>query len=142
MVEEIEQVTGLSGEEVINDLLDQIGRKLRLDCNLRGSDAYDYGYSAKVDVHLKLYGLDDVSVDIAVKAISGKVVGDATEIESAIEVEREPDLNVVRDRANLPEPTVEKDDGQPPEARQKRKYTRHVPTPGAAAGGSEGELSE
>ena len=143
MAEELEQQVGLSGEEVIRDVVDQISRKLRRDCNLRGSDSYDYGYSGTISIRLKLYGLDDVSSDHSVEVKGGHIQGEPIEeADSEVTIEREPDLDVVRERSNQPEPTVEATKEEP-QARQKRKYTRHITAPHEAiGGGSEGVLSE
>lgn len=58
-------VVGLSGEEIIVDVLDQVEKALRKDCNLRATDSYGQGYSGKVTVELKLIGMDAVSVNVS-----------------------------------------------------------------------------
>lgn len=58
-------VVGLSGEEIIVDVLDQVEKALRTDCNLRPTDSYGQGYSGKVTVELSLIGMDAVSVNVS-----------------------------------------------------------------------------
>lgn len=58
-------VVGLSGEEIIVDVLDQVEKALRKDCNLRATDSYGRGYSGKVTLELSLIGMDAVSVNVS-----------------------------------------------------------------------------
>jgi hypothetical protein len=126
-------VEPLSGEEIIIDLCEQIAAKLRGDCNLRGSDAYAGGYSAKVSVHLELYGMDTVAVDAEIA--SGKPQEKADQvISSVLEVPVEPALDQVRERSEQPVPTLIVDTaGQPMDVRP-RRYVRRDRVVGAATG--------
>lgn len=57
-------VVGLSGEEIITDILFQIEQTLRKDCNLRPSDCYSQGYSGKITLDLKLSSVDTIEVKV------------------------------------------------------------------------------
>jgi len=61
-----EFVAGLSGEEIINDVLFQVKKALKKDCNLRESDSYGRGYSGKVVIHLDLFAIDATPVEATV----------------------------------------------------------------------------
>jgi hypothetical protein len=50
----------ISGQEVINDLLDRLAEKLATSCDLRSSDSYA-AYSARVQIELQLTDVDTVS---------------------------------------------------------------------------------
>ena len=133
-------VTGLSGTEIVEDVLAQVKKKLLLDCNLRDSDSYGRGYSGQIDVKLKLYAMDvtDVNqtVEIPVKedppVTMDEVVVTPVTLETTVEIKQEEDLLAVRDRIEEakntePEITPETGDGTPTEApRSKRRYTRRV----------------
>lgn len=116
---EDDYVEGLTGEEIINDLLDQVAEKLRGDCNLREMDAYTGGYDGSVKVHLNLRGLDTavVKIDVPVSAPASEdfptdddspIVD--TEIDADVEIALEPRLNVVRERSGQDVPTLGKDE--------------------------------
>ena len=116
---EDDYVEGLTGEEIINDLLDQVAEKLRGDCNLREMDAYTGGYDGSVKVHLNLRGLDTavVKIDVPVSAPASEdfpTDGDSpivdTEIDADVEIALEPHLNVVRERSGQDVPTLGKDE--------------------------------
>jgi hypothetical protein len=102
---EDDYVEGLTGEEIINDLLDKVAEKLRSDCNLRETDAYTGGYNGSVKVHLILHGLDaaEVKTEIAVSApatedfpVDGESPVIDTEVDTEFEIPLEPRLNLVR----------------------------------------------
>jgi hypothetical protein len=113
-------VEGLTGEEVINDLLDQVAEKLRHDCHLRNSDAYTGGYEGTVEVHLKLRSLDTAVVNtklivgapdsVALPAGEDAPAIEETEIEAKVEIPLEPRLNMVRERSGQDVPTLAKDE--------------------------------
>jgi hypothetical protein len=114
-----EYVEGLTGEEIINDLLAQVAEKLRGDCNLREMDAYPGGYEGTVKIHLKLHALDtaEIKAEIPVSAPAEKdfpAAGDPaivdTEAETEVDIELEPRLNVVRERSGQDVPTLSKDE--------------------------------
>lgn len=69
-MENDDYVEGLTGEEIIEDALDQVAAKLRGDCNLRETDAYQGGYDGWIEVHLNLHGIDLAKVET--KIIVGK----------------------------------------------------------------------
>lgn len=127
-------VQGLSGEEILYDVLDQVEKALRKDCNLRPTDSYGQGYSGKVEIHLKLIALDTTSVDVtaavatspalaasaeaaakeAAENAGPKGAGDQqmnqtstdVEVKETIEIPVEGDLNAVRERSDQPIPTA------------------------------------
>ena len=116
---EDDYVEGLTGEEVINDLLDQVAEKLRGDCNLREMDAYTGGYDGSVKVHLKLHGLDtaEIKTEISVIApatedfpVDGESPVIDTEVDAEIEIPLEPRLNIVRERSGQDVPTLGKNE--------------------------------
>jgi hypothetical protein len=116
---EDDYVEGLTGAEVINDLLDQVAEKLRGDCNLRETDSYQGGYDGWVEVHLKLRGLDtaEVKTKIVVGApadatFAGADTEAVTEavVDAKVEIPLESRLNVVRERSGQDVPTLAKDD--------------------------------
>jgi len=126
-------VEGLNGEEIINDILDQVEAKLRGDCNLRESDAYDGGYDGWVEIHLNLRALDTAQIDrkIVVGAPASATVAAQSDItplsETAVNVRvdipLEPRLNLVRERSGQGVPTLTKDEnGQT--IVKKRHYAR------------------
>lgn len=119
-------VVGLNGEEIIKDLVTQIQNRLRRDCNLTPSDSYSRGYSADVNLKLKLYGVNEVEVDNTFK-IGNDDSSDtsAVVIDESIKVEQETQLNEVRERSEQPEPVMTVDSEGRPEIR-KRTYTRRV----------------
>lgn len=110
-------VEGLTGEEIINDVLAQVEAKLRSDCNLREMDAYLGGYDGTVHVQLNLRGVDlaEVKRDIIVSAPADATFsGDAPVKENTVDVQvdiaPEPRLNVVRERSGQDVPTLSKDE--------------------------------
>lgn len=110
--EEVVDIPGLNGEEIIIDLCEQIAQKLRRDCNLRSSDSYVNGYSAEVAVKIHCFGIDTAEVDstIDAKKLPETVTdGKATEtkMETEVTVAHEPDLIAVRERSEQQPPDVE-----------------------------------
>ena len=149
-VEEVVDIPGLNGEEIIIDLCEQIAAKLRRDCNLRSQDSYVNGYTAKVKVEIHCFGIDTADVEATIEAakspetkVEGKPV--ETTMETEIEVKHEPDLKAVRERSDLPDPDVESKP-TPPEkpagekaAPQRRRYGS---APRVAGGGAQDPLEE
>lgn len=130
-------VEALSGHEIIDDLVETIRTRLRSDCNLRDSDAYMGGYSAKISIHVECYGLDVVMVDSNV--VVGTPQSDPDEIvHEDIEIAVETNLDLVRERSEQAVPTLSQDIEGKPEVK-KRKYTRRVPLVGGATGEDLGE---
>lgn len=103
-------VEGLTGEEIIYDLLEQVETKLRGDCNLRDTDAYTGGYDGWIEVHLNLHGLDTAQVHT--KIIKGTASEDpnAKKVDARVEIELEPRLNMVRERSGQEIPSLGKDE--------------------------------
>ena len=58
-----EFVAGLSGQEIINDVLGQVRKALERDCNLRESDCYGRGYSGSIKLSLQLFDIDVAKVE-------------------------------------------------------------------------------
>jgi hypothetical protein len=136
--EAIEAIAGLSGEEIIQDLLVQIGNKLRQDCNLRVSDNYTGGYSATVTVKANLYGLDTAEVEIPVVVGTPKPESPAATIDDVVEVAYEENLEAVRERSEQPTPNVEPVKNEPASTTKKpsgRRYGKPV------AGGGAGDFT-
>ncbi|HEX5426506.1 MAG TPA: hypothetical protein VFW94_23365 [Candidatus Acidoferrales bacterium] len=120
-------VIGLSGEEIIADLLDQIEKALRRDCNLRATDSYGGGYSGKIEIKLNLVAMDttvltitkelapteDAKKVLAEKEASGELPVELpatgvfqvaqemkpVEASATIDIPIEKDLNAVRERS-------------------------------------------
>lgn len=127
-------VEGLSGEEIIIDVLVQTEKMLRGDCNLRNMDAYDGGYDGWIEVHLNLRGLDTAVVKrkIVVGAPASVTLSGAGEqpigfeentVNVRVDIPLEPHLNLVRERSGQGVPTVTKDEnGQV--VVKKRHYAR------------------
>ena len=131
---EDDYVEGLTGEEIINDVLDQTESKLRGDCNLRGSDAYPGGYDGWVEVHLNLRGLDlaQVKTKIIVGAPAGadfsaldKDAVKETLVDVHVDIPLETRLNAVRERSGQDVPTLTKDD-EGKIVVKKRHYTKRT----------------
>lgn len=145
--EQVVDIPGLNGEEIIVDLCEQIAGKLRRDCNLRHSDNYVNGYSADVTVKIRCFGIDTAEVEMKVpveKIPAVKTAGQpmVTEHEIEIAVAHEPDLEAVRERSEQTASNVEKkrDDDETAEKEEKtparRRYAPRV------AGGVAGGFSE
>jgi hypothetical protein len=135
MAEEI--VEALNGKtEIIEDFLDQIRRKLNNSCDLRETDCYSRGYSATADIHMKLYDVDIVSLDMKVEVnptveppvSTNEAVVTPIEIEEKVIIEQEENLTAVRERFSQPETLAPSSDQQENvlPGRQKRKYTRRM----------------
>lgn len=133
-----EYVEGLSGEEIINDVLDQVEAKLRGDCNLRANDSYDGGYDGWVEVHLKLRGFDAIEVKqklIVSAPPSATYQGETgsgeqsaaiagSTVTTRIDIPLEPRLNVVRERSGQGVPTLTKEEETGQTVVKKRHYAR------------------
>lgn len=131
-MEQDDYVEGLTGEEIINDILDQVEKKLRGDCNLRETDAYTGGYEGSVDVRVKLRGLDTAEVNrtIIVSAPAtaardplAETPAEETSVNVHVEIPLEERLNLVRERSGQGVPTATKnEEGQT--VIKKRRYAR------------------
>ena len=133
-------IEGLSGTEIIADVLDQIKRKLMYSCDLRDSDSYGQGYSGTITISLKLHAMDNTPVDVVVpiQSIGEPPVSTENtsiipvEITEKLEIPQELDLESVRERLKVsepePEPTSEEQENRMP-ARLKRKYTKRTGIP-------------
>lgn len=127
-------VEGLTGDEIINDALDMVAAKLHQDCNLRSTDAYTGGYEGYIEVHLKLRGLDTAEVKSRIivgaplSVTSGTEPSPETEVETRVDIELEPRLNLVRERSGQDVPTLTKDDDGKTVVK-KRHYAKPKPEP-------------
>ena len=116
-------VEGLTGEEIINDMLEQVGSKLRGDCNLRDMDSYPGGYDGWVEVHLNLHALD--TSEVRTKITIGIPQDDPEQktVDAKVEIPLEPHVNLVRERSGQDVPTLTKgENGQP--VVKKRHYAK------------------
>ena len=140
---------GLSGTEVIDDVLAQIKRKLLTSCDLRDSDNYGQGYSGTIEIKLKLHAMENLPAEFSI-AIQPKVeppvstettIVTPLELTETIEIPQELDLEVVRERIKEPAPLPladETEESRMPQ-RLKRKYTRRTGVPSleqSASGGA------
>jgi hypothetical protein len=141
-----DQVEGLSGTEIINDVVEQIRRKLQNSCDLRESDCYTQGYSGTAEIKLKLYDMDAVNVEMKIE-IPAKVESPVSteevevipvDIEEKVEIPQELNLEAVRERSKQSEipPPPEEATGTTIPTRLKRKYTRRNQVEVAAEGGA------
>ena len=123
-------VAPLSGEEIVNDILSTIESKLSKDCNLRAIDAYSRGYSAKIKIDLKLFGTDDVEVQVVAEGgedISSEVPPDEIEeVHADIEIAPEAALNEVRSRSGQDIPTLISDETSAPTVVKRTYKSRTV----------------
>ena len=143
MVEAETMIEGLSGVEIIDDILAQIRIKLEKSCDLRSIDCYGQGYSAEIDIRLKLYDTDTISVNAKVEippkveqpVSTDDVIVTPIEIEEKFEIPQELNVEAVRNRTkeSAPPPPVEYEENLMPE-RTKRKYTRRSFAPVPASG--------
>ena len=129
-------VEGLSGTEIINDVVEHVRRKLQTSCDLREADSYGQGFSANIEIKLKLYAMDVIPAEFSI-AIQPKVLPPETtettivtplELQETITIEQELDLEAVRERIKEPAPLPPTDEQQRENRmpqRLKRKYTRH-----------------
>lgn len=134
-------VQGLNGNEIVDDIIAQLRKRLSGDCSLRPQDSYSRGYSAKVTYHLECYGLDKETVDGEFDLGAAQDDLDADVIDGALDVAQEENLGEVRDRIEAANdeqdviPTDEEIEYQGAALTPaKRKYTRKVKL---AAGGAE-----
>ena len=129
-------VEGLSGTEIIDDVIAHVKRKLMTSCDLRDSDSYGQGYSGTIEIKLKLHAMDNLPAEFSI-AIQPKVeppvstettIVTPLELTETIEIPQELDLEVVRERTKEPAPlppASEEEENRMP-ARLKRKYTKRT----------------
>jgi hypothetical protein len=131
-------VEPISGLEINHDLCAQLFAYLSKDCNMRETDAYEGGYSAKLQLTsdkiegtVELLGMDTISikVDMPIVKLPG---GDYSGIEGELEVPVEPSLNLVRERSEQSVPTITSLESGEQVVKQ-RRYVRHERA-GAATG--------
>lgn len=139
-------VQGLSGHEIITDLLYQVEKQLQRDCNLTPMCCYEGGYEAEVQVKLKLHGIDVEKVDTTV-SVGVHDERPGTVVEESVKVDRDERLDQVRKRSEQPIPTMTKDGDGKPVVKQ-RRYQQAVPhavnavTPERGEGGATGDQLE
>jgi hypothetical protein len=103
----------LSGEEIIQAVLDKIEQSLRRDCYLHPSSAYDF-FSAKVTLSISAFDIGtEFKVEQTVVSEKGEAKEEASEAEVEIEI---PQMapNEVREQSGLPIPTLTKDESGKP----------------------------
>jgi len=127
-------VEGLTGTEIIDDILAQIRRKLSYSCNFTNECSYGQGYSAEISIKLKTYAMDvqeeEFAVSIPAKFPPPESMEGVTvipvEVDETVTIPQELDLEAVRERikepAPLPPPSEEEESRMP--ARLKRSYKR------------------
>jgi hypothetical protein len=124
-------VSALSGAEIKADLRAKFSRALDYSCDLRDTDAYTRGYSAEVDIRIKLHDSETVSYNTSFTVQPKVEIPETTvpiEIEEKIVVEQEENLKTVRNRIKdaeleMPQESSGLEESQIP-IRNKRKYTR------------------
>lgn len=128
-------VMPLSGEEVIGDVLDQVAKALRRDCNFRSSDAYSGGYEGKIKINLTLRSIDAPVVEMEIpitpdrKQMAGEDAGVETaevQVEADVEIPLETNLEEVRERSGQVQPEQSLDPNAPQPQSQRRKYARRA----------------
>lgn len=125
-------VMPLNGEEILEDVLDQIAKKLRTDCNLRSSDAYSGGYSGKVTVSLLLMSVDNASVAMEIpisstsEPLSDEYATREQNIEAEVDIPVEPNLDEVRERSGQGVPVQTLDPTTGASVTKKRNYARRA----------------
>lgn len=138
-------VEGLSGTEIIEDVVAQVRRKLLQDCNLRATDSYGKGFSAKIQIEIKAFAMDTVAInqtaEIAAKEPppepTEKIAVIPVEIKQELDIPQEENLTAVRERLDDPEPVLATGGEEPAtQLRTKRKYTRTKTLEHMAAGGA------
>lgn len=148
--EQVVDIPGLSGEEIIIDLMEQLSSRLRRDCNLRPSDSYINGYSAEVSIKLHCFGIDTADVESTVQVKNTPLVKtegceNNVSFETEITVAHEPDLTAVRERSQQEAPDVENKPTQETASQNnqephKRRYGSVKPP--RVAGGGAGSFDE
>jgi hypothetical protein len=149
---------GLSGEEIINDVLIQVEKALKRDCNLRPMDNYGQGYSGVIKIDLKLIALDvaEASVTANVKASPELLAtlpaqtgegGEGEEspiqttevkVDETVVIPQELNLDAVRERSeqNVPVDTLNPDGSAVVRGRSYKRVEAGVADPSAAPSGA------
>lgn len=123
-------VQPLSGSEIVEDLISQIRKKLQATGDLRSTDSYPRGYSAKFNFHVECYGLDTVNLDGEVAVGAHRDDPETVIVEGSNDVPHEPELNAVRQRSEQDTPVLAKTaDGGETVQMQKRRYAPRVRVP-------------
>jgi hypothetical protein len=146
-VAEQQFVAGLSGQEIINDVLGQVRKALERDCNVRESDCYGRGYSGSIKLSLQLFDIDVAKIEMELPLTPTKellastpetpedVDGQDVKVDVDLEIPMTTDLTAVRERSNQnepPAPEVPVDPTVPaPVVPQRRTYGK-PPTLGGA----------
>jgi len=147
---------GLSGEEIINDVLIQVEKALKKDCNLRPMDNYGQGYSGVIKIDLKLIALDvaEASVTVNVKAspellatlpADTGAAGEGEEsvvtktdvtVDEKVVIPQELNLDAVRERSeqNVPVDTLNPDGSAVVRGRSYKRVEAGAATAGAPTG--------
>jgi hypothetical protein len=140
-----EFVAGLSGVEIINDVLGQIRKALERDCNLRESDNYGRGYSGSIKISLQLFDIDVAKIETEMTLAPTQELlksapetpqdadGQDVKVDLTVEIPATTDLTAVRERSNQDEPPAPEVPVDPnvPAVPQRRSYGK-PPTLGGA----------
>lgn len=150
---------GLSGEEIINDVLFQIKTALQKDCNLRPTDNYGQGYSGVIKIDLKLFALDvsEAHVNVDVKATSellktiptqadmtgatgegDPAAGTEVKVDETVEIAQNLNLDEVREQSeqNVPVDTLNPDGSAVVRGRSYKKVEAGAGDPSSAPSGA------
>lgn len=123
-------VAPLAGPEIIEDLISQVRKRLQSCGDLRATDSYPRGYSAKFTYHIECYGLDTSILDGEVKSGTSKDDPETTVIDGSNDIPLEPELNAVRVRSEQDTPVLARTaDGGETVVGQKRRYARRITAP-------------
>jgi len=128
-------VEPLSGEEIVTDVCNQLAESLRRDCNLRESDAYEGGYSARIKATIQLYGMDTMTVEVEVPIGKPQENPDRV-VDTEFDIPVETALNVVRERSEQPVPTLTQLETGEAIVRPRRYVRREKMVAGGATGES------
>jgi hypothetical protein len=143
---EAAEVQGLSGNEIINDVLLQVKRALERDCNLRDTDNYGRGYSGKIKLNLQMFALDTATVDMEVtlqptqeflkthEATPQDATGSDVQIEQEIEIPLQSNLNAVREAAEAAQQTGQRPEPIPEEEARMPVHRRNYGKPPTMGG--------
>jgi hypothetical protein len=139
-------IQGLNGSQITDDACGQLRKRLLGDCNLRPTDSYSRGYSAKITYEVKCYGLDVETVTGEFTIGTDQDDPEAEVVDGEVVIEQEEDLSDVRERLQQAEREKSGGDEDSGEEsldvptgegiRQKRKYTRKLKlaSPGVIGG--------
>jgi hypothetical protein len=112
-----EVVEGLSGSEIITDVLLQVKKALQRDCNLRDTDSYGRGYSGKIKISISCFAMDEAKVEMEIPLSPTKefmdshpptpqdATGTDVVVEQEIDIPLQQNLTEIRQAAEQAEQT-------------------------------------